>query len=160
MMTPHGYEKEYEKEVAAIKALTNEDLARLRISQVMELAIPYGLSGEVADTLEVSERTVRSWRVNPDLMADTGALNDPSGRRGPGHHYNLLVLAVNGVFPPGAQLMLRWQALKLANGQAIQGYEQVEAIMELAEEMRVLSEQLNALQSKMAAIVSGWTDTT
>jgi hypothetical protein len=162
-MTPH--KQEYEKEIAAIKTLPDEDLAKLRIWQVMELAIPYGMSGEVADTLGTSERAVRSWRVNPDLITDDKE-NDPSGRRGAGHHFNLLLLAVNGVFPPGAQLLIRWQALKLAKGQAIQGYDRMEAVMQVAEEVRALGDEAGALQSKaralqekMAAIITGWADT-
>jgi len=168
-MTSHGYEKEYEKEIAEIKALTNEDLAKMRIHQVMEKALPYGVAPEVADTLGVDVRTVEAWRVNPDLLPATGALagNDPSGRRGPGHRFNLLLIAVNAVFAPGAQLLMKWQALKLAKGQAILGHERMEAIMQLEEEMRTFGKQIDALQSqrralqeKMAAIVAGWTDTT
>lgn len=168
-MIPHGYEKEYAEEIARIKGLTNEDLAKMRLHEVMEMAIPYGASGEVADTLGADDRTVQTWRVNPDLLPKTGSLkaNDPSGRRGPGHRFNLLLIAVNGVFPPGAQLLLRWQALKLAKGQTILGHERMEAIMELAEEMKTFGEEVDRLQAKrhamenkMAAIVAGWTDTT
>lgn len=167
-MTPHekqDYEIEYEKEIAEIKALTDADLAKMRIWQVMEKAVPYGLAPEVAETLERDVRTVEAWRTNPDLLPNQ--TNDPSGRRGYGHHYNLLLLAINGPFPPGAKLLLRWQALKLAKGQAIQDHDRMEAIVQLAEEMRGWGEELDALQSKrraleekMAAIVTGWVDTT
>lgn len=168
MTTPHRqqYEEDYAEEIARIKSIPDPDLAKLRIWQVMELALPYGLSGDVADTLDISERTVRSWRVNPDLLPNDRE-TDPSGRRGPGHHYNLLLLAVNGVFPPGAWLLLRWQALKAANGQAIQGYDRMEAVMELAEGFRVFGEKLDELQAmrrtlqeQITAIVTGITDTT
>lgn len=165
-MTPHRHEEDFAEEIARIKTLTDADLAKLRIHQVMEMALPYGVAPEVADTLGVDVRTVEAWRVNPDLLPSTGNLNDPSGRRGPGHRFNLLLLAVNGSFPPGAQLLLRWQALKLAKGQAIQGHNRMEAIMRLAEQMKVFGEKLGelqamklALQEEMAAIVTGW-DTT
>lgn len=163
-MTPHKYEEEYAEEIAELKAITDADLAKMRIWQVMRKAIPDGLAPEVAENLGRDVRTVESWRTNPDLLPEQP--NDPSGRRGYAHYYNLLILAVNGPFPPGAEFLLRWQALKLAKGQAIQGHERMEAIMQLAEELRVWGAELDALQSKrraleekMAAIVTGW-DTT
>lgn len=164
MMTPHDYEKEYASEIAEIETITDGDLAKLRIWQVMRKAIPDGLAPEIAETLGRDVRTVESWRTNPDLIPEQP--NDPSGRRGYGHYYNLLILAINGPFPPGAELLLRWQALKLARGQSLQGHERMEAITRLAEEMRAWGEKLDALQDerralqeKMAAIVTGW-DTT
>lgn len=159
--------QEYEKEIAEIKSLADTDLAKLRVWQVTEKAIPYGLSGAVAENLEVTERAVQSWRVNPDLQTGSLSANDPSGRRGPGHHFNLMLVAVNAVFPPGAQLLLRWQRLKLGNGQSIKDYNRMEAILALSEELRAFGEEIDglqakrrALQEKMTSIISEWTDNT
>jgi hypothetical protein len=167
MMTPHEkleFEEKYKNEIAAIKALTLADIAQMRAYQVMEKGLPEGLAPKVGDNIGRATRTVETWRVNPDCLPED--LNDPVGRRGYLHYCNLLLTALNGVFPPGADLAYRWLGLNLGNAQAVQGYGRMEAIMELLEEMRQFGEELDdlqvkrqALQEKMVAIITGW-DTT
>lgn len=149
MTTPH------EKAIAAIKALTNEEIAELKLYEAMAYAMPYGVAVDVAENLGLSPRTVQSWTVNPELV-DTGSLkaNDPSGRRGVGYQFNQFLVALNGPFPPGAQFLLRYLALKLAKGQAIQGHERMQAVAQIGSRMRELNDEMRALQEQFAVIVS------
>ena len=149
MTTPH------EKAIAAIKALTNEEIAELKLYEAMAYAMPHGVAVDVAENLGLSPRTVQSWTVNPELV-DTGSLkaNDPSGRRGIGYQFNQFLVALNGPFPPGAQFLLRYLALKLAKGQAIQGHERMQAVAHIGSRMRELNDEMRALQEQFAVIVS------
>lgn len=154
MTTPH------EKDVEVIKALTNEEIADLKLWEATALAMPYGVATEVAENLGLSPRTVQSWRVDPDLISTKSLkANDPSGRRGVGYQFNKYLLALNGPFPPGAQFLLRYLALKLAKGQAVQGHEHMKAVLQLADEARAIEvdaraveERARAFREKVAAI--------
>jgi|SRR5262245_26727890 len=147
MTRPH----EYDKAVAVIEDLSNEDLAQMELWEVLELAMPRGVAVEVAETLNIPKRTVQSWRVDPELV--TGSLKEvePNGRRGGPHQGYQFLLTLNGVFSPGAQLIHRWEGLKLAKGQAIQGRETLQAVMELADEARAVADEARAAQEKAQA---------
>lgn len=149
-----------EKEIAAIQALTNEEIAELKLWEAMAFAMPYGVATEVAEAIGLPARTVQSWRVDPELVP-TGSLrdNDPSGRRGLGYQFNLYLLALNGCFPPGAQFLLRYYALKLAKGQSIQGHERMKAVLHLENKMRELGEEMRSLVDQFAALTSEATET-
>lgn len=145
------------KAEAAIKALSNEEIAELPVWKAWEYAFPYGTVTEVAGSMGLPPMTVQSWTVNPERITS----NDPNGRRGLGYEFISCLLCLNGVFPPGAQFLLRYYSLKVATGETIKGHEQMQAVMELAsegkaiaDEAEAIAEKARAFQEKIAAITS------
>jgi hypothetical protein len=150
-MTPHDINCRCSacKAEAAIKALTNEDIAELPVWKAWEMAMPYGTVVEVAGTMGLPHRTVESWTVNPEYISNNGA--DANGRKGLGYEVVQFLLALNGVFSPGAQFLLLFCSLKVAKGEAIKGREQMQAVLHLADEANAIAEEARALEAKSRA---------
>jgi hypothetical protein len=150
-MTPHDVNCRCSlcKAETAIKALTNEDIAELPVWKAWEMAMPHGTVGEVAGSMGLPPSTVERWTVNPEYISNNGA--DPNGRRGLGYEVIQFLLALNGVFSPGAQFLLRFCNLKVAYGEAIKGHEQMQAVLQLAEEADAIAEEARALEIKSRA---------
>src|SRR5262245_6874585 len=149
-MIPH----KYEKETAQIEALSNEDISELKVFELIALAMPYGVAAEVAETTGIPRRTLQSWRIDPELLNNSGALGDPNGRRGLGYQFTQFLFALNAVFPAGARLFHKWEGLKLAEAEAIQGNAQRQEAVKLVAQMSKLSKEFNELQKQLAKLTA------
>jgi hypothetical protein len=134
-------------------ALSTDEIAEMKIHEVLRLVIPDQEVSELADLLHIPPQTLYKWRLDPDLFKPDGKekKNDPNGRRGIGHHFNMFVLRLNGRFPAGAQFLLRWQNLQLAKAQAIQGHQQALAILQIADEADAILDKFQALEGEVRA---------
>lgn len=144
----------HQKEIEAIEQLTTDEITKLKVWQVLALAIPEGEVYEVANNYRVTAARIYSWRVNPEVFGDDGEekVADPNGRRGIAHWFSLFVGAVNSRFPPGARLLLQWQSLQLAELQAIQGHKDMLAILQVVDEADEIIREAQALEAKVRAM--------
>lgn len=152
--TPHqDIPPSHREAIEKIDALSTEEIAKLKIHEVLRLVIPDGEIYKLAELTNIEPQTLYKWRLDPDLFKPDGTekKNDPNGRRGIGHHYNVFVLQLNGRFPAGAQFLLRWQNLQLAEAQAIQGQGHTLAVLQIADEADAIVEKVQALESEVRA---------
>ena len=128
--------------IERIKELTIEDIARLQLWEILDLAIPRGKRARLAENINEKYRTVASWCQDPNAVDE---IHDPSGRRGLPHYHVSFILALHAQCPEGAALYLKWLECQLAEADAIQGRHELKAAQDVADQMRALAEQMMAL---------------
>lgn len=150
--TPHQETPRHiEEAIAEINALSADEIVKLKIHEVLRLAIPEKEVSAVAEETGVPAGSLYKWRLDPDLFTEDGSEKkyDPTGRRSLPHHSNLFTLRLNRVFPPGAEFLLRWQTLQLAEAQAIQGRRQAQAILQIADEADSIINKVQAIETEV-----------